>query len=166
MKAQIGKWVVGACSVVLAACVLGADFNKGRAIAELPLGAESTVERKVDLAEGSADLVIAVRDGRCHAVDKRTTVDVTMTGMGMSIKRSMRLGELTWAYAEGSCDAYGYMYDSVVGLSKKLRVSSGDYQFVIRTRPGPSEESRIGTLWIIYGGRAPTTRMFPPQPAR
>jgi hypothetical protein len=166
MKRQVAGWLTVTWSVVLAACVLGADFDKGRAIAELPLGAASSVERKVALAEGTADLVIAVRDGRCRPVDKRTTVDVTMTGMGLSIERSMTIGELTWAYAEGSCDAYGYMYDSSAGLSKKVSVGRGDYQFVIRTRPGSSDESRMATLWIIYGGRAPTTRMFAPQPPR
>jgi hypothetical protein len=149
------------CSAVLTGCILGTDFDKGLALAELPLGKASTVEREVNLAEGSADLVIAVRDGRCRPVDKVTTLDVTITGPGGSIERSMNIGELTWAYAEGSCDSYGYLYDPSVGLSKKIDVRSGKYRLVARVRPGGADELRIGTLWVIYGGRVPTTRMFP-----
>lgn len=166
MTTQLSKWVALVCSGVLAGCILGADFDKGLALGELPLGKASKFERQVDLAAGSADLVIAVRDGRCKPVDKGTTIDTTLTGAGGSIERSMNIGELTWAYAEGSCDAYGYLYDPSVGLSKKFDVRGGKYQLVTRVRPGSSDESRIGTLWIIYGGRAPTTRMFPAPPTR
>jgi hypothetical protein len=155
------KWLRLACPIALSGCVVGADFDKGVSLAELPLGQASKFERQVSLAEGSADLVIAVGDGICRPVDQGTTVDITMTGMGMSIERSMKMGELAWAYAKESCDAYGYLYDPSAGLSKKFDVRPGRYQLVTRVRPAGSEESRVGTLWIIYGGRAPTTRMFP-----
>jgi hypothetical protein len=161
MIALLSRWLRLAFPVVLSGCILGADFDKGLALAELPLGHASKFERQVDLTEGSADLVIAVRDGRCRPVDRGTTLDVTMRGMGVSIETSMNIGELTWAYAEGSCDAYGYSYDPSAGLSKKFDFRHGEYELVTRVRPGSSEELRVGTLWIIYGGRAPTTRMFP-----
>ena len=155
------------CSVALAGCsILGADFDKGIALQEIPLGKTSRLERQVALADGRADLVVAVRDGRCKPVDGSTTLDVTMAGADGSITRSMKMGDLTWSYAEGSCDAYGYQYDASVGLSQKFNVRGGSYHLTTQLHPGNPAESRTGTLWIIYGGRAPTTRMFSSTPAR
>jgi|RhiMethySRZTD1v2_1073278.scaffolds.fasta_scaffold222185_3 hypothetical protein len=165
--AQLSKALVSVCLAGLTGCsIFGANFDKGQALLELSFGKASRLERDVALAEGRADLVIAVRDGKCRPVENETTLDVTLTGMDVSINRSMRMGELTWAYAEGSCDAYGYLYDASVGLSRKFDVRSGTYRLITQVHSGNAAESRTGTLWIIYGGRAPTTRMFSSPPAK
>lgn len=149
-------WIM--CIVVLG-CV-GTDFDKGTPIAELSLVQASTHTGEVHLAEGTADIVVAVRDGKCHPVNAETRISVAITGQGSVIESSMKLGDLTWAYAEGSCDAYGYAYDAATRLSKKFKLKRGDYKIDVEVRPG-SPEQRTAMIWIIYGGRAPTTKMFP-----
>jgi hypothetical protein len=136
-------------------------LDKGRPIAELSFAQSSTQATQIDLAEGSAEIVIAIREGKCRPVNEHTIVEIALTGHGISINRSMRMGDLTWAYAQGSCDAYGYLYDSSAGLSKNFDVKSDSYKVVVRVRPG-SPEQRMASLWMIYGGRPPTTRMFAP----
>jgi hypothetical protein len=151
----------------LAGCsILGADFDKGQLLVDVSLGKSSNYEREIALADGHADLVIAVRDGKCKPVDARSIVDVALRGPSQSIERTMRMGELTWSYAQGSCDAYGYLYDSAKGLSEKFDLGSGKYRVDVRVLSASPEETRVGSLWIIYSGRAPTGRMFPKTPAR
>ena len=37
---------------------------------------------------------------------------------------AMRMSQLTWSYAEGSCDAYGYLYDVSAGTSPTVEIPS------------------------------------------
>ena len=135
------------------------DLDKGREIAKLSLGESSAHSIQVDLPEGSAEVVIAVADGKCNPVNEDTTVDIALRSNGLSINRTMRMGDLTWAYAVESCDAYGYLYDASRGVSKPFEVRSASYEAVIRVRPGIPEQ-RMASVWMIYGGRAPLIRMF------
>ena len=136
------------------------DLDKGRPIAEVSFAQSSAHTTQVDLAEGSAEIVIAVRGGKCNPVSQETIVDVSLKGHGLSIDRSMRMGDMTWAYADGSCDAYGYLYDSSKGVSRPFDIKRATYEVVVRVRPA-SPEQRMVSVWTIYGGRAPTTKMFP-----
>jgi hypothetical protein len=145
--------------VVLSACA-SRDLDKGTRIAELSFAESSTQTNLVQLADGVADLVVAVPNGHCRPVNEETTVDVAISGPSLPIQQSMKMGELTWAYAEGSCDAYGYVYEAATRLSKKFDVTRGKHNVRVQLMLGMPEQ-RTATLWIIYGGRAPTTRMFP-----
>lgn len=151
-------------ALALTGCA-ASDFGKGLPLGEIALGAPSDFERYVDVEAGSADLVIAVRDGKCKPVDEGTTVDVSIVGMGTTVELSLKMGALSWAYADKSCDAYGYIYDVGTGLSKKLNLKAGQYRVRARVSSFSKTESRAGSLWIVYGGRAPTTRMFPDAPS-
>jgi hypothetical protein len=149
----------------MSACVLilgcaGVDLDKGTRIAEVPMAEVSMRTVQVRLPEGNADIVLAVRDGKCNPVNPATTIEVTISGPGVSDKRVMKASDLSWAFAEGSCDAYGYVYDTAARLSKKIALADGDYRVVVNVHPG-APDPRTAAIWAIYGGRAPTTRMFP-----
>ena len=135
------------------------DLDKGREIANLSLDESATLNGQIDLPEGTAEIVIAVADGKCHPVNQDTTVDIALRSDRVSINRTLRMGDLTWSYAEGSCDAYGYLYDVTKGVSRPVDVSSARYETVIRMRPAIREQ-RMVSVWMIYGGRAPLSRMF------
>jgi hypothetical protein len=149
---------IGAC-VFIFGCA-GVDLDKGTRLAEVRLAEVSTRTVQVRLPEGNADIVLAVRDGKCTPVNPATSVDVAISGPGVSDKWVMKAADLSWAFAEGSCDAYGYIYDTATRLSKKIALADGDYRVVVNVHPG-APDPRTAAIWAIYGGRAPTTRMFP-----
>jgi hypothetical protein len=147
---------------LVTAAVLGcasADFDKGRLIADLSFAQDSALTTQVDLAGGIVEIVVAVPDGKCKPVNPDSVIKIAITGPDISADRFMKMGDLTWAYAQGSCDAYGYLYDVSKGISKPFAIEGGVYEVAIRVRPG-SPEDRVVSVWTIFGGRAPTTRMF------
>ena len=93
------------------------DFDKGLLVAQIALDGPSDLERSVNLESGTADLVVAVRDGKCKPVNEGTTAEVAIAGLGTTTELSLRMGALTWAHADRSCDAYGYLYDVGTGLT-------------------------------------------------
>lgn len=148
-----------ACALGVSGCA-ATDLRKGVPLGDIALGGPTSFERVIDLEAGTADLAIAVRDGKCKPIREGTTIDVTIVGMGTRVEQSLMMGALSWAHADKSCDAYGYLYDVRSGLSEKFELKAGQYRVRAQVRSFDEAEQRSGALWVIYGGRAPTTRMF------
>ena len=72
----------------------------------------------------------------------------------------MRISQLTWSYAEGSCDAYGYLYDESTGNARKFEIATDATEASVEIEVQAGGPSRPATVWLIYGGRAPTSRLF------
>ena len=138
---------------------LAFDIDKGTNLANLNLVGRSVVERQVTLPAGEAGFAIAVPGIKCEPANDAITVQIRMKGMGTSIEDSLRFGDLTWAFARDSCNAWGYVYTKSQG-SKTFALARGEYQVTIEVDAPGSARARKASLWIIYGDMAPTIRMF------
>jgi hypothetical protein len=160
MIRRIQELVLFAVASLAAGCgALAFDIDKGTNVANLNLAGRSVIEREVTLEAGEVGFAIAVPGIKCEPTDDAITVQIQMKGNGASINESLRFGDLTWAFARDSCDAWGYVYTKTQG-SKSLALGRGEYQVTIAVDAPSSARARKASLWIIYGDMAPTIRMF------
>lgn len=144
--------------------LLSRDFDKATLLADITIQSTTHVAQRVlDLPQGDAEVIVAVPNQHCRPVDPRTTVRVRLEGERFkAVDLAMKFGELTWSHGMNSCHAYGYLYDSTAGLGRKLVIPAGSGQIraLVTTSGVDAGESREGSVWLAYGGRVPTTRVF------
>jgi len=142
--------------------LLGADFDRATRLVSVRLGADSHITSDMALPAGAVELVVAVPNQHCHAISPDTVIKVKMTGHMRTIETAIKASTLTWSFGQGSCHAYGYIYDSAVGLGKTLEIPRdvGNVRIEVETSSVPRDSDRILSLWVIYGGRVPTGRLF------
>lgn len=152
--------------LLLSGCtwLMSQDFDKATLLAEITIRSTADVAQRVlDLPKGNAEVIVAVPNQRCRPADPKTTVRVRLEGEGFdAVDLAVKFGELTWSHGMNSCHAYGYLYDSTVGLGRKLVIPEGAKRIraSVTTSGVDGSESRGGSVWLAYGGRVPTTRLF------
>lgn len=146
---------VGGCTL------MPSDFDKATEVARFSLGHQGSVHRVIALPAGQAELVVAVPNYHCKPAASDDSVRVRVTGENVTpVDVTMTLGDLTWGYAVNSCDAYGYLYDRSAGLSRKFQVPDGAKAVSVDVDVSSKGELRPASVWLIYGGRVPTNRVF------
>lgn len=156
----------------LSGCALASDFDKATLVGEIGLVRAATLHREVILPSGPARLMIAVRNYRCAPVD--ATIRVRVVGaQGIVLSKQILLSQLTWSYGRDSCDAIGYLEppntnDEVAkkgdgSLVLKVGRKGVTYTFDAMTTDSTLAKERSAALWLIYGDRVPTARIFGPQ---
>ena len=153
-------------ALLLTGCtwLMAQDFDKATRLAEITIRSTTQVAQTVlDLPQGDAEVIVAVPNQHCRPADPRTTVRVRLEGEGFkAIDLAMKFGELTWSHGMNSCHAYGYLYDSAAGLGRKLLIPAGarHVRASVTTSGVDASDSRRGSVWLAYGGRVPTNRVF------
>jgi hypothetical protein len=144
--------------------VMSREFDKATLLTQFSIqGAGHAAQNVIDLPSGTAEIILAVPNHHCSPVDLRTTVRVRLEGDGFqSIDLAMRLGDLTWSHGMNSCHAYGYLYDSTTGLGRKLAIPdrAKGVRVSVTTSGSDANQTRTGSVWMVYGGRVPTARLF------
>jgi len=143
--------------------LMSSDFDKAIRLAEINIGVLGKVNQILDIPAGDAMIVIAVPNYRCSSIDATAKIRVLIEGHGVIlVDTTMTLSQLTWSHGVDSCHAYGYSYDKAAGLTQKVDIPKGSRQMniSIETISSGNTGTRTGAVWLVYGGRAPTARMF------
>lgn len=152
---------IGGCSLLPSS-----DFEKATRVADFAIQA-GKFSSEVRLPEGEARLVWAVPNVLCTPLSPATSIAIRIEREGTLVfGQVLKGGDLTWAHGQKSCHGYGYMYDESTGTSGlKLPVprGGGTYRIELEIASDLSPVARNSSLWFIYGGRAPTIRMFGPE---
>jgi hypothetical protein len=150
-------------------CVLANDFDKATLIGTIELGNAARLQRELMVPSGRARLMIAIRNYRCAPME--ATIRVSVAGPeGNVISQQVSLSQLTWSYGRDSCEATGYLessdsHDKAAakdGGEMRLQVGHrrATYGFDVTTIDSDSTNERQAALWLIYGDRVPTARIF------
>ena len=150
-------------------CVLASDFDKATLVGEIELEKSAILRRELTVPTGRARLMIAVRNFQCAPME--ATIRVTVVGSeGNILSKQVSLSQLTWSYGKDSCDAIGYLESADShdeGAAKdegEMRLQVGrrkaTYTFDVMTMDSNSTNERRAALWLIYGDRVPTARIF------
>jgi hypothetical protein len=152
-------------------CALASDFDKATLVGEIGLEKSASLRRELMVPKGRARLMIAIRNFHCAPME--ATIRVTVVGSeGNILSKQVSLSQLTWSYGKDSCDAIGYLESSDShdegaakgGEEMRLQVNRGraPYTFDVTTMDSNSTSERRAALWLIYGDRVPTARIFGP----
>lgn len=143
------------------ASILQSDFEKATLLSSVDLGLPSQSSRLLKLPPGSAQVVIAIPGAHCQKPDMGASVNVRFkANKHLDATVAMKLSQLTWSYAEGSCDAYGYLYDVSAGTSPTVEIAADTNEASVDIEVHANGPARLANVWLIYGGRAPTSRLF------
>jgi hypothetical protein len=137
----------------LTGCValLEQDLRKATLVTEIEFGSSKTYTRTLTPPAGSANLIIAVPNYRCAAVEDGPIYFAVRVDAKVILNERKRLSELTWSYGEGSCDAYGY----VRGNNISIKEGEVPVTFEIDVSQVKSTPQRAASVWLVYGGRVP-----------
>jgi hypothetical protein len=152
--------------------VLASDFDKATLVGEIELEKSAVLRRDLMLPTGRARLMIAIRNIQCAPME--ATIRVTVVGSeGSILSKQLSLSQLTWSYGKDSCDAIGYLEsadsrdDGAAKGEGEMRLQVGrrraTYTFDVTTLDSNSTNDRRAALWLIYGDRVPTARIFGPE---
>jgi hypothetical protein len=150
-------------------CALASDFDKATPIGVIDLEKDASLRRELTVPAGRGRLMIAVANYRCAPFE--ATIQIGILGAeGAVLSRRVSLSQLTWSYGRDSCDAIGYLEqpDSKGSRSAtddaemRLRFGAGKSRYTIEamTIDSNSTNKRSAELWLIYGDRVPTARIF------
>jgi hypothetical protein len=145
--------------LALTACtsLLERDFQKATLVSEVELGNSSVYTRTFTPPIGAAKLILAVPNYRCSTpADGAISLTVRADGKNLFSERK-RLSDLAWSRGEGSCDAYGYVAG---GGTIEIKDAQIPITFEIDVSGIKSEIRPRASVWLVYGDRVPTARIF------
>jgi len=156
--------VLAGVAICVAGCsVLGGDFEKAKFVGWLRLRDGASSSSTVSLPSGKARLIIAVPGYRCAAPKPDASIAITIAGDAVQgFAESIRLEDLTWSFAINSCDAFGYAVDAPDNRRLVVKVLGDGSTARITARIGPvtGTPTQEVLLWLIYGDRIPTSRIY------
>jgi hypothetical protein len=147
----------------LASCGhIGTDFDKATYVGRVDLSDSRPHSFRVDLAEGDASLIVAVPGYNCADIKPDAVLEVSIAGEAVSAASArIALHELTWSYANRSCDAFGYVRDKRLTATIPRKGATVRLTFAIDAARHVASSEQI-LLWYVYGDRVPTSRVFEP----
>lgn len=149
--------------------LLERDFNKLTLVGELRLGDLEVFRRTVNLPSGNAQLILAVPNYRCSAIGDYPISFTVRSEKGVEFSERVLISQLTWSYAENSCDAFGYLRpgaapnQSIPGhgtMTLEITRDQSPVTVEVDASEMKTSSSRSASIWFIYGGRAPLGRIF------
>ena len=141
---------------------LGDDFEKASYLGRAELRDSGTREFVANLVEGEASLIIAIPGYNCSEVKPDATLDISVqTGAAQPASLTIALHDMTWSYANRSCNAFGYVRDERLAVAVPRNGGAIKLTLVIR-RAKETNMSHQMLLWFVYGDRVPTRRIFEP----
>lgn len=134
------------------------DFQKATLVSEIELGSSPAQMRTFVPPVGTARLILAVPNYRCSAPIEGVISFAVQSEEKRLLSARRRLSDLTWSHGEGSCDAYGY----IAGSDGRFDIGSlqGLVTFAIDATQIKSGNRTRASVWLVYGDRVPTARIF------
>lgn len=139
------------------------DFDKATRISTFEVGRKVRVESRI--FEGAPQLIFVVPGHACKKLpDRNLSVKVSRNGV-VVLNDNRRLSELDWSHAIDSCDAYGYVRETVGGKPEKswhFNVDDANDSLVFEIDSTQIEEipARTVSVWVIYGDRVPGRKIY------
>src|SRR5262249_24197887 len=153
--------------------LLERDFDKLTRVGEFRLGSAEIFRQTVNLPSGSAQLILAIPNYRCAAVGEDPVTFTVRSDKGVEFSERVLISQLTWSYAQDSCDALGYLRaeagrnQSMPGrgtMTLEITHDQTPITVEVDTRELKTSTPRNASVWFIYGGRAPLDKIFGPLP--
>jgi hypothetical protein len=139
------------------------DFDKATCVGTFSL-ADQHFRQTIVAPAGDANVMLAFPGRQCSKPQDRTLTIEVNDANGLEFRKNVRLSQLTWATAQGSCDAYGYLEEGSpkgpIGMT--IHVPNDHFPMTVTIDLGPAgvpDHVEVG-VWLIYGERAPTTKIF------
>jgi hypothetical protein len=144
--------------------ILSSDFSKARKVAEFRLGESSALHATLRLPPGQAQVIIAVPNYRCNMPDVTAAVSIRIhIGDTELVREQVKLSDVVWAYANNSCDAYGYTYNEMSQLTNTFNIPSSKSDADVDVAIDSKGKVMPAAVWVVYQGRVPTAKVFAPQ---
>jgi hypothetical protein len=150
--------LIGSLAVVGCASLLARDFEKATLISDVELGNPKIYTRTLAAQGGIARLILAVPNYRCSPPVDGPVSFVVRVDSAIVLSERRRLSALTWSHGEGSCDAHGYL----AGDAGRFDLKDGHPRvtFEIDVSQVQGGSMRQASVWLIYGDRVPTAKIF------